>query len=219
MFEQMKLERASKYQGVNLYVKNLDDVVDDDGLRKLFEEFGNITSAKVMRDDKGNSRGFGFVCFTTPEEATRAVTQRNGQMIGSKPLYVAIAQKREYRQQQLAAQYAAQRTVMPPGGMMPMPTMAPMPNMPPNMPVGYGRMPMSNVPMPMPMGYMYGPRPVGRPGMCSDFSLTFFSMRLWLLWLFRVISNFRWLRFLGADETITQLTLRHSPCGHFSQFA
>jgi polyadenylate-binding protein len=57
MFEQMKLERASKYQGVNLYVKNLDDVVDDDGLRKLFEEFGNITSAKVMRDDKGNSRG------------------------------------------------------------------------------------------------------------------------------------------------------------------
>jgi len=45
--EMMKLERMQRYQGVNLYVKNLDDNIDDDQLRKAFEPYGNITSAKV----------------------------------------------------------------------------------------------------------------------------------------------------------------------------
>lgn len=46
-FEAEKMERYSKYQGVNLYVKNLEDEVDDERLRKEFSKFGNITSAKV----------------------------------------------------------------------------------------------------------------------------------------------------------------------------
>ena len=46
-FEAEKMERYSKYQGVNLYVKNLEDEVDDERLRKEFTKFGNITSAKV----------------------------------------------------------------------------------------------------------------------------------------------------------------------------
>lgn len=37
-----------RYQGVNLYVKNLDDTVDDEALRKHFESYGKITSCKVM---------------------------------------------------------------------------------------------------------------------------------------------------------------------------
>ena len=44
------MEKANKYQGVNLYIKNLDDEIDDDKLRQMFAEFGPITSAKVMRD-------------------------------------------------------------------------------------------------------------------------------------------------------------------------
>lgn len=48
-FERLKLERINRYQGVNLYVKNLDDVIDDERLRKEFATYGNITSAKVQR--------------------------------------------------------------------------------------------------------------------------------------------------------------------------
>merc|ERR1712165_378863 len=103
-FEQMKLERMTRFQGVNLYVKNLDDTIDDERLRTEFTPFGTITSAKVMCGE-GRSKGFGFVCFSSPEEATKAVTEMNGRIIVSKPLYVALAQRKEDRKAHLAQQY------------------------------------------------------------------------------------------------------------------
>lgn len=110
-FEQIKIERMSRYQGVNLYVKNLDDTIDDERLRKEFTPFGTITSAKVMTED-GRSKGFGFVCFSAAEEATKAVTEMNGRIVGSKPLYVALAQKKEDRKAHLASQYMQRMTNM-----------------------------------------------------------------------------------------------------------
>ncbi len=104
--EQRKLERISKYQGINLYVKNLEDSINDDKLREEFAPYGTITSCRVMFDDKGVSRGFGFVCFSTPEEATRAVTELNGKMVGAKPIYVALAQRKDVRRAQLEMQHA-----------------------------------------------------------------------------------------------------------------
>merc|ERR1712172_264902 len=103
-FEQLKLERLNRYQGVNLYVKNLDDTIDDERLRKEFTPYGTITSAKVMCEE-GRSKGFGFVCFSSPEEATKAVTEMNGRIIVAKPLYVALAQRKEDRKAHLASQY------------------------------------------------------------------------------------------------------------------
>ncbi|CAI5438533.1 unnamed protein product [Caenorhabditis angaria] len=103
--ETQKAERLQKYHGVNLYVKNLDETVDDEALKKQFSEFGNITSAKVMMDENGRSKGFGFVCFEKPQEATNAVTEMNSKMLCSKPLYVALAQRKEDRRAQLASQY------------------------------------------------------------------------------------------------------------------
>lgn len=103
-FEQMKQDRITRYQGVNLYVKNLDDGIDDERLRKEFTPFGTITSAKVMMEG-GRSKGFGFVCFSSPEEATKAVTEMNGRIVATKPLYVALAQRKEERQAHLTNQY------------------------------------------------------------------------------------------------------------------
>lgn len=103
-FEQMKQDRITRYQGVNLYVKNLDDGIDDERLRKEFSPFGTITSAKVMMEG-GRSKGFGFVCFSSPEEATKAVTEMNGRIVATKPLYVALAQRKEERQAHLTNQY------------------------------------------------------------------------------------------------------------------
>ncbi|KAG0342769.1 Protein phosphatase PP2A regulatory subunit B [Podila humilis] len=114
-YEQQKLEKLNKYQGVNLYVKNLDDDIDDERLRQEFSVYGVITSAKVMLEEKSAgegedakvvSKGFGFVCFSSPDEATKAVTEMNGRMLGSKPIYVALAQRKEVRKSQLEAQMA-----------------------------------------------------------------------------------------------------------------
>ncbi|KAF9363084.1 Protein phosphatase PP2A regulatory subunit B [Mortierella sp. NVP85] len=134
-YEQQKLEKLNKFQGVNLYIKNLDDDIDDERLRQEFSVYGVITSAKVMREEKSgadseesssSSKGFGFVCFSSPDEATKAVTEMNGRMLGSKPIYVALAQRKEVRRSQLEAQMAQRNHLrmqqipgQMPGGMYP----------------------------------------------------------------------------------------------------
>ncbi|KAH9966777.1 polyadenylate binding protein [Russula dissimulans] len=110
-YEAAKQEKMSKYQGVNLYIKNLEDDIDDEKLRAEFEPFGTITSCKVMCDEKGTSKGFGFVCFSSPDEATKAVADMNNKIIGTKPLYVSLAQRREVRRQQLESQIAQRNQI------------------------------------------------------------------------------------------------------------
>jgi len=103
-YEKRKQDRQQKYQGVNLFVKNLDDTVDDEALRAQFAAHGDITSAKVMVEN-GSSKGFGFVCFSNPEEAQKAQAEMNGRIVGSKPLYVAMAQRKEDRKILLQQNY------------------------------------------------------------------------------------------------------------------
>ncbi|XP_060232889.1 polyadenylate-binding protein 1-like [Meriones unguiculatus] len=103
-FEQVTQDRSIRYQGINLYVKNLDDGIDDERLQREFSPFGTITSTKVMMEG-GRSKGFGFVCFSSPEEATKAVSEMNGRIVATKPLYVALAQRKEERQAHLTSQY------------------------------------------------------------------------------------------------------------------
>eukprot|EP00879_Flechtneria_rotunda_P000310 GHRR01000401.1.p1 GENE.GHRR01000401.1~~GHRR01000401.1.p1 ORF type:complete len:654 (+),score=211.27 GHRR01000401.1:245-2206(+) len=162
-FEEKRAERVQKYQGMNLYIKNLHDDVNDETLRTEFAPFGSITSAKVMNDDKGKSKGFGFVCYTSHEEATRAVTEMNGKMLKGKPLYVALAQRKEVRRVQLTQQLNQQRLAMAgagrgPGPMGPgvlFPAGGPAPLFYPGVPGGPG---------PRGPGMMYGPMVAGPGG-------------------------------------------------------
>ncbi|PKA65835.1 Polyadenylate-binding protein 2 [Apostasia shenzhenica] len=118
-FEQSMKDTADKYQGNNLYLKNLDDSIGDEKLKELFSVFGTITSCKVMRDPNGISRGSGFVAFSTAEEASRALLEMNGKMVGSKPLYVALAQRKEDRRARLQAQFSQMRPVPVPSNVAP----------------------------------------------------------------------------------------------------
>nr|KJB40266.1 hypothetical protein B456_007G054700 [Gossypium raimondii] len=116
-YEQTLKETADKFAGLNLYVKNLDDSINDDKLRELFSEFGTVTSCKVMLDPNGISRGSGFVAFSTAEEASQALMEMNGKMVVSKPLYVAVAQRKEERRARLQPGFGYQQQLVP--GMMP----------------------------------------------------------------------------------------------------
>lgn len=55
----------------NVYVKNFAEELDKEGLEKLFARFGKITSAAVMTDAEGKSKGFGFVAFENPDDAEK----------------------------------------------------------------------------------------------------------------------------------------------------
>jgi polyadenylate-binding protein len=104
-FEARRAEQQQKFQGVNLFIKNLADDINDERLAAEFSKFGKIQSHKVMRDPKTDrSRGFGFVCFTTKDEATNAVHGMNQQILAGKPLYVAVAQRKDVRRRELEAQ-------------------------------------------------------------------------------------------------------------------
>ncbi|KAK7837549.1 polyadenylate-binding protein 8 [Quercus suber] len=163
-FEQSMKEAADKYQGANLYVKNLDDSIGDDKLKELFSQFGSITSCKVMRDPNGISRGSGFVAFSTPEEASRALSEMNGKMVVSKPLYVALAQRKEDRRARLQAQFSQMRP------MAMAPSVAPRMQMyPPGGPglgqqIFYGQAPPAIIPSQPGFGYQQQLVPGMRPG-------------------------------------------------------
>jgi polyadenylate-binding protein len=55
----------------NVYVKNFGDDFTDEDMKKLFDPYGEIQSLKVMRNEEGKSRGFGFVSFAEPDSASQ----------------------------------------------------------------------------------------------------------------------------------------------------
>lgn len=84
----------------NLYIKNLPFEIKEEDIKKIFQKYGPITSAIISRDDKGNSKGFGFVCFTNPLNAATALKdmkEKNFTFPGCNPLYLNYAMKKEER--------------------------------------------------------------------------------------------------------------------------
>ena len=64
---------------MNIYVGNLDYKVEENDLREVFEEYGSISSLKIIMDKySGRSKGFGFVTMENESEANHAIEKLNG---------------------------------------------------------------------------------------------------------------------------------------------
>lgn len=83
---------------MNMYVSNLSFHTTDDDLRKLFEQFGAVSSAKVITDrETGRSRGFGFVEMGSDEEANTALKALNNKEIDGRAMSVTVAREKAPR--------------------------------------------------------------------------------------------------------------------------
>ena len=83
---------------MNMYISNLSFHTADDELKKLFEEFGAVSSAKVITDrETGRSRGFGFVEMGSDEDAKKAIQGLNGKEIEGRSMSVSVAKEKTAR--------------------------------------------------------------------------------------------------------------------------
>ncbi|OWY24134.1 RNA-binding protein [Sphingobacteriales bacterium UPWRP_1] len=83
---------------MNLYVGNLDYGITEEDLREVFQEYGEVTSVKVIVDRETNrSKGFGFVEMANNEDGQKAINELNGALLEDRPLRVNEARDREQR--------------------------------------------------------------------------------------------------------------------------
>ena len=83
---------------LNIYVGNLPYSVDRDELRGIFEQYGEVSAARVVSDrETGRSKGFGFVEMPDDAQANAAIEALNGNEIGGRKAVVNEARPREER--------------------------------------------------------------------------------------------------------------------------
>ena len=81
---------------MNIYVGNLDFKVNENDLEEVFEEYGTVSSAKIITDKySGRSRGFGFVTMENQEDANKAINALNGATYENRSLVVNEAKPRK----------------------------------------------------------------------------------------------------------------------------
>jgi len=80
---------------MNIYVGNLPFNVEEEDLRKIFEEYGEVVSAKVITDKfTGRGKGFGFVEMTSDDDAKTAIEELNNAEVGGRNIKVNESQPR-----------------------------------------------------------------------------------------------------------------------------
>jgi len=83
---------------MNIYVSNLAFSMQDNDLKQVFTEYGEVASAKVIMDKFTNqSRGFGFVEMPDTTAAQNAITGLNGTSVENKSIRVVEARPKEDR--------------------------------------------------------------------------------------------------------------------------
>ncbi len=83
---------------MNIYVGNLDFKVNEDDLQKVFEEYGTVSSAKIIIDKfSGRSKGYGFIEMDSDSEANEAIKDLNGSVMENREIVVNEAKPRKTR--------------------------------------------------------------------------------------------------------------------------
>jgi len=83
---------------MNIYVSNLSFSINDEDLAKLFNGYGEVTSAKVIMDKFTNrSKGFGFVEMPDDAAGEKAIKELNGSQVDNRSISVTVARPREER--------------------------------------------------------------------------------------------------------------------------
>ena len=81
---------------MNIYVGNLSRKVTEESLRNAFEQFGEVTSIKVIKDKfTGDPKGFAFVDMPNDEEAKQAMDQLNGQELDGQRMRINEARPQD----------------------------------------------------------------------------------------------------------------------------
>jgi len=79
-----------------LFVANISWKLDWKALKDVFGEFGEVSFVRVVSDrETGKSKGFGFVEFTTVEDAVKAQEAMNGKELDGRELRVDFAQEKQ----------------------------------------------------------------------------------------------------------------------------
>lgn len=79
----------------NLFIGNLDPEVDEKMLHDTFSAFGCVLTARVMYEETGKSRGYGFVAYDTFESSDAAIEAMNGQFLCNRTIRVTYAFKKD----------------------------------------------------------------------------------------------------------------------------
>ncbi|KAF7325995.1 hypothetical protein MKEN_00450400 [Mycena kentingensis (nom. inval.)] len=105
----------------NLFCKNLDPDIDSNELFTHFRQASfphrnchyclvkqslTSSSARVMRNENGESRGFGFVSYQSPDQAAAAMHAMNGVLLGTKQVVVRLHEPKQLRQEKLAQRFS-----------------------------------------------------------------------------------------------------------------
>ena len=93
---------------MDIYVANLHENIDEAALGKLFEVFGTVINAVVVKDrETGISKGFGFVNMQNAIEAQRAIDEMHGRSVAGKPLTVREANTGNSKPEQKKSEYVS----------------------------------------------------------------------------------------------------------------
>ena len=83
---------------MNMYVSNLSFQTTDEDLKKIFGQYGEVSSAKVITDrETGRSRGFGFVEMSSDSQANDAIKELNNKEIQGRAMGVSVAREKAPR--------------------------------------------------------------------------------------------------------------------------